>query len=61
MNKHTTRNSEEDLWNWAERRDTAILTEPSKTSLLAATVTRPTEAMARRWLSLLGFPRSRRG
>lgn len=61
MNKHTTRNSEEDLWNWAERRDTAILAEPSKAGLLVTSVTQPTEAMAKRWLSLLGFSRSKRG
>lgn len=61
MNKHTTRYSEEDLWNWAERRDAPVLIEPSKASLLAVTVARPTGAMAKRWLSLLGFSRSKRG
>lgn len=61
MNKHTTRDSEEDLWNWAQRRDAATFAEPSKASLLPVAVTRPTEAMAKRWLSLLGFSRSKRG
>jgi hypothetical protein len=61
MNKHTTRDSEEDLWNWAQRRDAAIFPEPPKASVLPSTGTRPTEAMAKRWLSLLGFSRSKRG
>ncbi|CAN5826792.1 hypothetical protein BH09VER1_BH09VER1_41980 [soil metagenome] len=61
MNKHTTRNSEEDLWHWAERRDAPVLPEPSKAGLMVTTVARPTEAMAKRWLLLLGFSRSKRG
>ncbi len=64
MNKHTRRNTEEDLWNWAERRETAAWPEQAKTeagSSLAAGALRPTGTMMRRWFSLLGFARSKRG